>query len=260
MSKVLYDESPLVVNPEVAKVIGLNDAIILQQIHYWLVINEKAQRNFQEGYYWTYNTYEEWHEQFPFWSRNTIIRTIQRLEKKGFIFSANYNKMPQDKTKWYRIDYEALPKLSSASTHNGKAIKPKRVARGTNLGLPLPETTPEITSKTTTKEIKVKPSPSSNGTEVKTVFDGMRAFYRYPDETDKDPIPNYGKEGKAIKRMLERGFTVTGILDCWIKKCQKAGMFKSMVFVNEDIGEVPKVRRQDPDKFIKGKYGHMVQR
>ena len=93
------------------------------------------------------------------------------------------------------------------------------------------------------------------------MFDGMRAFYGYPDRTDKDPVPNYGKEGKAIKRMLARGFTPTQILEVWMAKCKKAGVFKSMVYVNEDI-EAGKLShdKEDPDRFIKGKYGDAVRR
>ena len=65
-SKLLFDEYPLVVNPQLAKLIGLNEAIVLQQVHYWVTINEAGERNFQDGHTWTYNTLKEWHEQFPF--------------------------------------------------------------------------------------------------------------------------------------------------------------------------------------------------
>jgi len=80
---VLFNESPLTVNVELAKLIGLNESIVLQQIQYWLKINEKAGRNFRDGYYWTYNTFEEWQEQFPFWSLSTIKRIFAKLEKKN---------------------------------------------------------------------------------------------------------------------------------------------------------------------------------
>ena len=32
---VLYDRYPLIINPTLAELIGLNEAIVLQQIHYW---------------------------------------------------------------------------------------------------------------------------------------------------------------------------------------------------------------------------------
>lgn len=36
MSKLLLDDEPLVILPKLAAAIGLNEAIILQQLHYWL--------------------------------------------------------------------------------------------------------------------------------------------------------------------------------------------------------------------------------
>ena len=106
MSKLLLDSHPLVVIPELAQKIGLHEAIVLQQINYWLVINEKEGRNFHEGFYWTYNTYEDWQKQFPWWTSRTIKRIILNLEGQSYLISGNFNKMPIDKTKWYRVNYE----------------------------------------------------------------------------------------------------------------------------------------------------------
>lgn len=111
MAKMLFDSHPLVVDPDLAAKIGLNEAIILQQLHYWIVINRKEGKNFKEGYCWTYNSIPAWQEQFPFWSVDTIKRTLGKLRNRGLIVVANYNKMKMDKTNWYRIDYKELEKL-----------------------------------------------------------------------------------------------------------------------------------------------------
>ena len=108
MGTLLLDEYPLLVDRKLAKRIGLHEAIILQQIHYWIKQNEKARRNYYEGAYWTFNTYREWQEQFPFWSESTVKRTINKLEKEGYLISGNFNKFKMDRTKWYRIDYKRL--------------------------------------------------------------------------------------------------------------------------------------------------------
>ena len=63
---ILFDKHPVVLDKHMATIIGLNEAIILQQVHYWLELNKKEGKNFHKGRYWTYNTYEEWHEQFLF--------------------------------------------------------------------------------------------------------------------------------------------------------------------------------------------------
>ncbi|MED4978243.1 DnaD domain protein [Geobacillus stearothermophilus] len=109
MNRFLLDEKPLFVLPSLAKAIGLNEAIILQQLHYWL----QESRNIRDGYKWVYNTYEDWQKQFPFWSETTIKRTIRKLENQGIVVSDNFNSLKIDKTKWYRIDYDRLDEIIS---------------------------------------------------------------------------------------------------------------------------------------------------
>lgn len=109
MSKLLINEPPLLVLPSLAQAIGLNEAIALQQIHYWL--DPRLNKNFQENKYWVYNSYDEWQRQFPFWSLRTIRRTIQSLEDKKLLFSRNFCNNSFDKTKWYTINYSALNAL-----------------------------------------------------------------------------------------------------------------------------------------------------
>lgn len=106
--KLLLDEHPLVIQPKLAKLIGLNESIILQQLHYWL---QKSTHE-RDGRRWIYNTYADWEEQFPFWSLSTIRRTIGKLEKEGLILSTtNFNKLGIDNTKWYTIDYDKLTEI-----------------------------------------------------------------------------------------------------------------------------------------------------
>ncbi|AOV07369.1 conserved phage C-terminal domain-containing protein [Sporosarcina ureilytica] len=108
--KLLLNESPLQVLPSLATKIGLNEAIFLQQLHFRLLISKKV----RDGHIWHYKTYDEWHvEEFPFWSTTTIKRIIRKLENEGYIIStSSYNRMVNDKTKWYRIDYSKIELLA----------------------------------------------------------------------------------------------------------------------------------------------------
>lgn len=145
-SKLLFDEQPLIISRELANLIGLNESIILQQIHYWIEINRKANVNFKDGKYWTYNSIKNWHEKdFTFWSYNTVKRTFSNLEKKGFLISSNYNVKKYDQTKWYTIDYEALEALKtliSPKWVNGLAQNESMDC--TKMGRPIPEIKTEI--------------------------------------------------------------------------------------------------------------------
>lgn len=109
MSKLLINEQPLQVIPSLAKAIGLNEAIFLQQLHYFLRIS----KNHAEGRSWVYNTIKDWQVEFSFWSLKTVQRTIENLELSGLVLSTDkFNKMKMDKTKWYSIDYEKLSEIA----------------------------------------------------------------------------------------------------------------------------------------------------
>ncbi|AIK57040.1 hypothetical protein DJ44_1945 [Bacillus anthracis] len=144
MSNLLIHEEPLLVLPGLASRIGLNEAIFLQQIHYWL----NRSKHFYDERNWVYNSVVEWVKQFPFWSENTIRRIVKNLEDEQLLVIGNYNRAKFDKTKWYSINYEKLrllestndvPNLGRRSTQNGQMDVP-------NLGKPIPETNTETTS------------------------------------------------------------------------------------------------------------------
>ena len=106
-SRYLADERIMMFHPFVAKALGLNEAIFLQQLHYWLnrkphIVEEKS---------WIYNPYRAWQEQLCFMSENTIKRTIKNLTDKGIVVTANFNKSKFDRTLWYSIDYDKLDEL-----------------------------------------------------------------------------------------------------------------------------------------------------
>ena len=136
-NRLLLNEEPLIIMPQLAVKIGLNESIVLQQIHYWTKINEKADKNFKGGYYWTFNSYEDWKEQFPFWSISTIKRTISSLEHKKLIISGNYNRLKIDRTKWYRIDYLELESIDTSPLCQNEPMD------STKMNRPLPETIKE---------------------------------------------------------------------------------------------------------------------
>ena len=121
-SKLLIDDYPIQVLPKLAIEIGLNEAIILQQIHYWL---NQSNHN-HDGKKWIYNTYDDWNKQFPFWSVMTIRRTITSLEKQNLILIANYNKAGFDKTRWYSINYPVVESVNRRCVQNEQTICSKR--------------------------------------------------------------------------------------------------------------------------------------
>lgn len=142
---LLISEPPLQVIPSLAAAVGLNEAIILQQLHYWL---RQPGSHLIDGRRWIYNTYEGWQEQFPFWSARTIQRALLGLEREGLVISTMaYNKLPIDKTKWYSVDYGKLDDLvARPSRQSGTSNATDWHVQHDNLAPPLPETTTETTT------------------------------------------------------------------------------------------------------------------
>ncbi len=80
--------------------------------------------------------------------------------------------------------------------------------------------------------------PGKADPSILEIFTEMRSYLGYPDKVKEDPIPTYGREGQAIKRLLARGFTREEILSCWRSKVsQRGGEFVSLTWVNEDISK-----------------------
>jgi len=87
--------------------IGLDEAIFIQQVHYWLQRSE----NIQDGYKWVYNSVAEWKKQLKYPSESTIKRTIKHLRDMGLLIVSSYNRKNFDRTNWYRIDYDKFNEI-----------------------------------------------------------------------------------------------------------------------------------------------------
>lgn len=163
---LLSREQNLSYNATLATEIGDRQATLLQQIQYWLEINERSNNpgHYRDGRWWTYNTYEDWQKgNFPHWSITTIRRLVNDLEKRGLILSCQPYKSSGNQTKWYSIDYEAYAHMeagiydrleaetlisSDVSKMNRRVSKmDSRMSKMDNSYID-PETTPETSSET----------------------------------------------------------------------------------------------------------------
>ena len=112
-ASLLIDEHPQQVLPSLAAAIGLNESIFLQQLHYWL----QQKPHIINGRPWVYNTLDDWHLQFPFWSKRTLERILRNLREGGFITTTNeHNASKIDRKLWYSINYDQLPTIELANT------------------------------------------------------------------------------------------------------------------------------------------------
>ena len=159
----------LVVDKHLAKLIGLNESIVLRQLDNWLRSRFSKE---MEDKHWVYNTYKQWQDDknFPFWSISTIRRIFDNLEKNELVITTSkFNKVKYDKTKWYTINYDKVLEMiptEKASVHSEKATAQNeqtdvsKMNRPTaqneqfdvsKMSKPIPNKTQKITTNKTTK-------------------------------------------------------------------------------------------------------------
>ena len=121
---LLMPSRPILINPDLAYSIGLNEAIALQQVNYWL--KETTSGLERDGVRWIYNTNEQWLEQFPFWSESTLKRTFTRLKNLGVLKVEQLNKSQRDMTNYYTINYESelLDEVKVTKSKSSKCTLP----------------------------------------------------------------------------------------------------------------------------------------
>ncbi len=102
-SALLLDEPLLCYQPALVRRLGLAEAAIVQQLHYWLRIST----NIVEGERWVYKTYSDWADEIGI-SAKAVRGALNRLREAGVAIAMQSPLDARDKTLWWRIDYDAL--------------------------------------------------------------------------------------------------------------------------------------------------------
>ncbi len=106
-SALLFNERPIVVSPALACHLGLGEATVLQQVHFWIQKNEVEGFNFYENKTWVFSTLEVWQERdFPFFSLAKIGRLFQKLIAEEYIVKKKF-----DGTAYYTLNYDKIHEL-----------------------------------------------------------------------------------------------------------------------------------------------------
>jgi len=154
---LLLKVKPLVISPELACRIGLNEAIVLQQICYWL--EDTTAGVDHDGRRWVYNSIKAWNEQFPWWTGKTIQRTVSSLKKMGLIHVEQLKKRQHDQTNYYAINYAnplltdkdnlSLSRETNCPNPKGQFVRMDKVNLSPSIGSSCPTLTENTTENTT---------------------------------------------------------------------------------------------------------------
>lgn len=95
-------------NINFAKVYGLAEAIIFDNIVFWTSKNRANKRHFINGRYWTYNTGQALSALFPYLTEYQISKALKHLENENLILIDNFNKQKTDRTRWFALSDFAI--------------------------------------------------------------------------------------------------------------------------------------------------------
>lgn len=107
---------------EIAKMYGVNEAIFINNIYFWLNHNVANNKHFHDGRFWTYNTKKAFTELFPFWSYEQVKNIIKKLVEKDVLLTANYNENTWDKTAWYSLSEDIIELFKNGYKVNETAL------------------------------------------------------------------------------------------------------------------------------------------
>jgi len=127
---------------EDAQEYGLNEAIFLKNVKFWILKNIANNENKFEvdselypelkGEFrtWTYNSVKSYQKLFPFWSPKQTRVAIDSLLKQGILLKGCYNTNQYDRTCWYALRVESIclvgqmemPKKANGDAQKGKSI------------------------------------------------------------------------------------------------------------------------------------------
>ncbi|WP_311790843.1 transcriptional regulator, partial [Pantoea sp. UBA5923] len=154
---LLLKVKPLVISPILASRIGLNEAIVLQQICYWL--EDTTAGVDYDGRRWVYNSINAWNEQFPWWTGKTIQRTVSSLKKMGLIYVEQLKKKQHDQTNYYAINYVSplladtdnlsLSRKTNCPDPKGQSVPMEKDNLSPSIGSTCPSLTENTTENTT---------------------------------------------------------------------------------------------------------------
>ena len=215
-------------NVNIANSYGLNCAVLLQNMWHWVCENEKKGINFHDGYYWTYNTVNEFINIMPYLKKSQINTAMKILRNEGIIITGNYNTKKYDRTLWYTV------------TSKGKSILQKGK-------MDIPENANSI-SDTTEMDFRKNANSISDITEM----DFPKNRNGFP--LHEKPIPNINTNINTDINTAINTDIYTASVTSSRKRCTSAEVKKIISHLNEKLGSAYKATTRSTLTHINARF------
>ena len=181
-------------DPAIAARVGVNAAVIYQNIKFWCEKNEANKKHFHDGRTWTYNSVSAFSKLFPYFSPKQIRTALQVLCDNGLIGVGCYNDNPNDRTNWYcdlHLGQMDLPCRANGLAPEGKCITDSKPDIKHSLSLSAREGFDEFWKMYPNKVGKGAAEKAFSKAIKKVSFDRlMQGLHKYANKTDDRPWCN----------------------------------------------------------------------
>lgn len=144
----------------IATLYGVNVAIFLDNMAFWIQKNMANDKNFRDGFYWTYNTQKALIDLFPYWTRQTLRTTLKKCVDEKLITIKKFNKNNHDQTSWYTLSEVGLSLFPTLLAYKNSICENQPIQK-------LKTTNPEIENHQCIKETDRKPDRKQDrGTKI----------------------------------------------------------------------------------------------
>lgn len=210
---------------------GMEKAVLMQNMRFWLDKNKANGTNLHDGYYWTYNSAEAFFKLFPYFkSAKVIQRLLKSMVEDGLLLTGNYNKKGYDRTKWYSMpEYRAESLDTSHCSKMSNGLDKNDQCNGQECPMdcsemsnaidkndqPIPDvnadSNPDVNTNVNT-DIGTKKKPSKKA--VKKLTDYPADFK--PTDKQLDKMAEYGINIPLFLETFESGVKAKGLqYKCW---------------------------------------------
>lgn len=171
-------------NIELATKVGIEEAIFLHNLYYWIQKNAANKKQYHDGSYWTYNTVQAYAELFPYMSYDKVKRIIKQLKKDCIIKTGNYNEDKMNHTTWFAFTDCGLEMMKEAGYKTKVFYGDDRLGQNAQIE---ECKTPHSTTNINKTNINYKEKTPinigvKNGAEAPTQSDDEKYFYDFLKE------------------------------------------------------------------------------
>ena len=176
---------------------GVECAIVLGHIAFWIGVNRRNKVNFCDGKTWMYQSRKEMSAAMPYFTEDQVRRYTDKLCDEGVIIKGNYNKFAMDKTIWYAFaDENISTKGESANLSCGESAN---LSCGESARA-IPDTKKE--AKSATENVLSSTLPSA--AVVGPTLSDYKGFFSNTETPKDGPPDDFPEEFHPINEISEK--------------------------------------------------------